>query len=221
MRQELEARIEETLQLYEEMRLARQKAAQSAVDAWAQAQKLAALKEEESRVLTDQVQTLETELQQSQKAFLELRQQRVDTHRERAGELTEALSSGMKPAGEQQQQQQQQQQQEEEEEEEEEPVNMDHVRQFVVENQGGDPQASNPVRAKTPQPPRSKTPTAPPRSKTPRGPRSKTPTAPRPRTPPEGGTRGGRFSLNAICSAPSSISGGAPRGSPHSGTISR
>ncbi len=209
MRQELEPRIEETIQLYDEMRLARQKAAQSAVEAWTEAQKVAALSEEESRVLTDRVQELETQLQQSRKKCLELSQQGVENHRTSAAELAEPVSSDMEPAGEQQ------------EGEEEQPVNMDHARQFVVDKQDGESQASGQARAKTPQPGRAKTPTAPPRSKTPRVPRSKTPSAPRARTPPEGGRRGGRFSLNAICSAPSFAGGGAPSSLPHAGTTSR
>ena len=164
MRQELEPKIEEVLRLYDEMRLERQMAAQSAVDAWSEAQKLAALHEEESRTLANRVQELEKELQQNEIT------------------LTMALSKDMEPPVE----------------EEEEPINMDHARQFVVEQR----QAPEPLRSKTPEPCRSKTPSGP-RSKTPSMPRSTTPSAPRPRTPPDGrGRRGGRFSFNAICSAP-------------------
>ena len=173
-RQELEPKIEEVLRLYDEMRLERQMAAQSAVDAWTEARKLAALNEEETRTLTNRVQELEKELQQ----IFEVK-------------LTRALTKDTEPPVE---------------EEEEEPINMDHARQFVVEQR----QASEPLRSKTPEPPRSKTPSGP-RSKTPSIPRSSTPSAPRPRTPPDGrGRRGGRFSLNAICSAPVAN----PRGPP-------
>ena len=148
--------------------------AQSAVDAWTEARKLAALNEEETRTLTNRVQELEKELQQNFEV-----------------KLTGALSKDTEPPVE---------------EEEEKPINMDHARQFVVEQR----QASEPLRSKTPEPPRSKTPSGP-RSKTPSIPRSSTPSAPRPRTPPDGrGRRGGRFSLNAICSAPVAN----PRGPP-------
>lgn len=195
MRRELEPEIEQVLQSYDAMRLERQKAAQSAVEAWTEAQKLAALKDRESLALSERIQQLKVDLRQSRKSLAELSKQRSSVRAQKdgelkaalklAGELTRSLSSDSpEPAGAAQ---------------EEEPVNMDHVRQFVVDDHNMQQDLES-LRSTTPQPSRSKTPSTT-RSKTPRGPRSKTPRGPRSRTPPEGG-RIGRRGAGLVCSAP-------------------